>query len=222
MATNQANIAKIVVDSLSIMDTASEDGVTAIATATAGGNSTFTCTGLNVLLNALAGMDIVVFSGTGSPAIKNIASNTATSAGSTVITITGTWATNPAAGSLAQIAPSATWVNLGMVGEAPVKVEVKKAGLIPISDGGNLQKCYELAITSNALQVLDSSVIEAYKNKVVWLKANPASSSSHTLIIRNVRINVEASLDLSVKGVSVMNLNASEVVRNYADAIVIA
>ena len=59
-------------------------------TATSGGNSTLTDTAKDWRVNSLAGLDLVLTSGTGSGQTKTIVSNT-----STVITISGTWTTNP-------------------------------------------------------------------------------------------------------------------------------
>ncbi|HMH81499.1 MAG TPA: hypothetical protein VK531_01405, partial [Gemmatimonadales bacterium] len=67
-------------------------------TATAGGNSTLADTTQAWPVNAWAGRTISLISGTGSPATKTVVSNTAT-----VITISGTWAVNPAAGTVYQI-----------------------------------------------------------------------------------------------------------------------
>jgi hypothetical protein len=224
MGKTYSNVARTIVDSLSIMDTLSEDGVTAVAVATASAANTFTCTGLNVLLNALAGMDIVVFTGSaGAPAIRNIVSNTATTAGSTVITVSANWAVNPAVGACAQIAPSATWINLGLMGEVPMKMELKNSSTIPVSDGSLIQKSYELVLTSDMLQILDVSVVEALKNKTVWIKANPSNAATQqALILRNIKINIEAAIDLSVKGKGSISINGSRYIQSITDAVILA
>ena len=103
-----------------------------------------------------------------------------------------------------------------------MKIQLKGLERIALSDGSQLQKGYNLTMESELLQLLDASTIEGYKNKNVWLKLNPSSASSNTVIIRNILLSVESSMDLSIKGKGTMNLKSVKYIQSLSDAIVIA
>lgn len=118
-----------------------------------------------------------------------------------------------------------SWMEVGFMGETVLKVEMK-ASTYATGDGSEFQKAYDCTVETNALEVLNFSTIESLvKNNNIWIKATPAGTVSSTnpiVKVTNFIANMEASLDLSVKGKNGFKITGKKFAVDYADFITTA
>ena len=220
MAKNANLVPRFVVGSAFIIDTGSSDGSKITATVVSSTANTVVVSGLTATLNEYATRIITVNSGTGIGQLKTVSGNTATSAGNTPITITGTWATNPPAASIIELDPAGTRTELGFLSDEAVTIKTEGIG-IPECGGGSLSKAVIITAETNWLEVLSMPTFEAtFKNKVCWLYFFP-SGCGNTVVCKNFTIGLKEDLDLSLKGKTVAKIIGTGTALNFSDAVCI-
>ncbi len=113
-----------------------------------------------------------------------------------------------------------SYTEVGIPGESVLKIELKK-NTYPTGDGSELQKGYDATVSSEALEILNITTIETLiKNVNVWLKLTPVGTpgaANPYVRVKNFMGNIEASLDLAVKGKSAFTISGSKFVTAAAD-----
>lgn len=124
------------------------------------------------------------------------------------------------AGVSAAGAEPASYTEVGFPGEAVLKITLKK-NTYPVGDGSELQKGYDASVSSEALEILNITTIETLvKNVNIWLKLTPMGTpgaANPYVRVKNFIGNVEADLDLAVKGKSAYTISGSKFVTAAAD-----
>ena len=113
------------------------------------------------------------------------------------------------------------FVEVGFVSDSSVTVKMTEA-TSGVADGGALQGGYTSDIKVEAYEVLNTTVLEGYKNKTVTLKCTPigtVNAANPIVRVKEFLCNCGLDLALSAKGKNVFLILGKRDVVNQSDLV---